>query len=358
MASNDAPDHVQRMLDRLGAALDASTIPKQRPDNLLIATWNVREFGGLTPRWEHRHGDKPARNLADAAAIATIVERFDVVAIQETARNLTALDAVMQWLGDWWSYVVTDAGLGHRAGGERLAFLFNRGRVKLSGLAGELVVPEKGLAGIDQDRLVEQFARSPYAVSFGVGDDGFTLVTLHVVYGGSAKDRTKELGAFANWLASRAVSGDAFDHNLIALGDFNIDYAHDANYQAFTAEHLEPPEELARPPRSVFDDPEKPHFYDQIAWFTTGRKRRLSLGYEHNAGTFDWVAAITGGRLDREQRRTWSFRISDHLPLWCEFLLSPDNQSARELPARGPEGRARPRGARRFARIDRERVQA
>jgi endonuclease/exonuclease/phosphatase family metal-dependent hydrolase len=325
---------VRTMLGDLRGALDASTIPRARRDNLLVATWNIREFAGLTQRWSHRRPDRPKRNLADAAAIAAIVERFDVVAIQEVGEDLTALEALMRRLGDWWAYIVTDVGIGKLAGGERLAFVFNRGRVKLSGLAGELVVPENGLEGYRRTRLKRQFARSPYAVSFSVGDEGFTLVTLHVRYGSRAKDRVGELGAFGRWLAKRASSGDDFDRNMIALGDFNIDKEHDANFEAFTAQRLTPPEKLRLQPRTIFDEPGKGHYYDQIAWFTAGAKRKLTLGYEGNADSFDWVPALIGANSSDEERRDWSFRISDHYPLWCEFVLSADNRAALAMPGR------------------------
>lgn len=42
----------------LRAALDASLIPPKALDrNLLIATWNVRGFGKVLPKWESQPGD-------------------------------------------------------------------------------------------------------------------------------------------------------------------------------------------------------------------------------------------------------------------------------------------------------------
>jgi endonuclease/exonuclease/phosphatase family metal-dependent hydrolase len=327
----DPPAEVDAMLARLANALDGEGgVPRRRPDSLLIATWNIRAFGGLTEKWRAAADDSPMRNLADVCAIAEIVSRFDVVALQETRENLRALRAMMARLGEHWAFIITDVGIGKPANGERLAFVYDRGRVSASGLAGELVVPADGLEGHGRAKLKKQFARSPYAVSFAVGSQAFTLVTLHVLYGSNARERTGELGAIGRWLADRAKSGTDFNHNMIALGDFNIDGLHDPNYAAFTAQGLRPPAALADQPRTIYDTPRKKHFYDQIAWFTEAGRRQLTLGYAGRAGRFDWTSCLHVG-MDNDAR---SWRISDHYPLWCEFELSADNTDAASMPGR------------------------
>jgi hypothetical protein len=310
------------MLAKLGDGLDQAPplgVPARRDDNLLIATWNLRAFGGLTPRWQASDGDSPKRNLADVCAIAEIVRRFDVVAIQETREDLAALKAVMGRLGPHWTFIVTDVGLGKAANDERLAFVYDRGRVKTSGLAGELVVPAEGLDGHGREKLKDQFARSPYAVSFSTAKEAFTLVTLHVIYGKDASERTGELGAIGRWLFDRARSGTDFNNNMIALGDFNIDGAHDTNFAAFSEQGLRPPPELADQPRTIFDTPAKKHFYDQIAWFSDKGRQQLTLRYQGSAGRFEWTQHV----LERLDNVTRSWRISDHYPLWCEFEIEP-----------------------------------
>jgi hypothetical protein len=55
-------------LATLRMALDASPIPPKSLDrNLLIATWNVRAFGKVLPKWDSPAGDSPRRNLRGAA---------------------------------------------------------------------------------------------------------------------------------------------------------------------------------------------------------------------------------------------------------------------------------------------------
>ena len=146
-----------------------------------------------------------------------------MVAVQEVRDNLKALRHMLRLLGPNWGLSLTDVTKGDPGNGERMAFLFDARRVQLSGLARELVVPQEQLDRIDPDALERQFARTPYAVSFRSNGKTFILVTLHVLYGERAEERVPELKAIAEWLAEWARDVNGWDHNLIALGDFNID---------------------------------------------------------------------------------------------------------------------------------------
>ena len=118
---------------------------------------------------------------------------------------------------------LTDVTEGAPGNAERMAFLFDTRRVQLSGLACELVVPQEQLGPIESGALQRQFARTPYAVSFRSGGKTFILITLHVLYGENEEERLPEIRAIAEWLAEWARDINSWDHNLIALGDFNID---------------------------------------------------------------------------------------------------------------------------------------
>lgn len=311
------PADVQQQLAAVSTALDR-VVPARSAGNLLIGTWNIRGFDRFTPRWHSRPGDSPIRDLSNLLVIAEVVRRFDVVAIQEVRRTGAALRCLLEMLGEGWSFLVTDVTAGAAGNHERLAFVFDTRRLKLSGLACELVVAP-ATADLPAGMLQGQFARTPYAVSFSNGRHRFTLVTLHVLYGDRARDRLPELRQVAVWLADWAKGKDAWGENLIALGDFNIDRAGDPLHQAFTSTGLRAPANLNLVPRTIFDDPdpEAPadhrHFYDQIAWFDTGRSK-LSMPYL-NAGMFDFSA----GLVPATSRTQLSWRISDHYPLWCEF---------------------------------------
>jgi len=316
----EPPSAVRKELATLAAGLDAQVPAKLVDRNLLVATWNVRAFGDMSDTWKRGPKDSPKRNLADALAIAEILSRFDVIAVQEARANLRALRHVLKALGPEWGLILTDVNPPPAGNGERLAFVFDTRRVRPSGLAAELVVPEDQLkkGKIAEGALTEQFVRTPYAVSFRCGEQTFILITLHVIYGADAGDRTAELQAIAEWLADWAKrTAEDYHQNLICLGDFNIDRDDDANFKAFTSTGLTPPKELLGLPRTVSDKPGETHYYDQIAWFAKGDGRQLTLNYEGegHGGMFEWTDYLLAGMKPQEA----SWHISDHYPLWVEF---------------------------------------
>lgn len=313
------PADVTAALAELSLGLDDDVPPKLVDRNLLIASWNIRAFGDLTEKWQSAEGDSPKRNLADTRAIAEIVSRFDVIAIQEARANLKALRHMLKALGPDWGLILTDVNPPPKGNGERLAFVFDLRRVKPSGLAAELVIPDEWLESgkIAEGALREQFVRTPYAVSFQSAGQTFILITLHVIFGEQAADRTGELRAIAQWLADWAGRVEDYNQNLIALGDLNIDRRDDPNWQALTSTGLRPPDELEGLSRTIFDDPGKEHYYDQIAWFVDEGRAKLTLEYTGRASRFEW----TKHWLEKLDTTEKSWRISDHYPLWAEFSV-------------------------------------
>jgi hypothetical protein len=313
----DPPPQESRAVHRaLSDALDDALPAKVLDKNLLIATWNIRHFGRVTPRWETRPTDSPKRNLQDVWCIAEIVRRFDIVALVEVKRNLEALRLLMRMLGPDWGFLVSDPVEGKPGNDERLGYVFDLRRLRPSGMVGELVIPDADLA-TPEAVMQRQWARTPYTASFRSGDKAFTLVTLHILWGKGPADRTPELRGAAKWLYGRAGDPDEFNRNLIALGDFNIDRIDDPNWHAFIVEYgLSPPDKLLDVPRTVGQTKGKNSFYDLIAWFTKGNRSALTLRY-HDAGGFIWSDHLLQDVPNSE--RTW--RISDHYPIWTEFLL-------------------------------------
>lgn len=314
------PKNVTLEIQKLRFELDKAIPPKQLDHNVLIGTWNIRAFGDLTERWTGKKGDSPKRNLHALLCIAEIISRFDVIALQEVRGNIKCLRHMMKVLGPNWSLILTDVTKGKKGNDERMAFLFDTRKVKLSGLACELVVPEE--KGIGSNAFEKQFARTPYAVGFQSGGHTFILITLHVIWG-EEKERIKELKAIAKWLADWSTDVNAWDQNLIALGDFNIDRKANPLYKAFTSMGIRTPKELDNVPRTVFAKPGEKQlkkFYDQIAWFTgEGGTPKLSMQYS-NAGGFDFTKVI----MTNLSKKDLSYRISDHYPLWCEFITRKD----------------------------------
>lgn len=329
LPSLNAPGTSQIVRDEMAALkqrLD-DTVPPKRDAirNLLVATWNIKDFGSLFDRnnaWTAKGNASPKRDRRALWAITEIVSRFDIVAIQEVTGDLKALRTMIKTLGSNWGFLMTDVTKGADAGAERLAFVYDRTRVDLSGLAAELVVPREWLDEIGEGALNKQFARTPYAVSFRVGAQTLILVTLHVDYGESAADRVPELKAIARWMKDWAAQSNRWHHNLIVLGDFNIDRKGDDLWQAFTSTGLEVPVQLNQVPRSIFASPgeaELEKFYDQIAWFTKGKRRLLDMELR-NAGTFNFVSLLYTELGMTKQ--SLQFRMSDHYPMWIEFDLA------------------------------------
>lgn len=318
--TDDVPAPIRNEMEALRAALDQVVPPKRLANrNLLIGTWNIKAFASLTDdKWTATSRDSPKRDRRALWAITEIVSRFDVVAIQEIKGDLRALRTMLKTLGDGWNFVITDVTRGDAGNAERLGFVFDTNRVAMSGLAGELVVPEDWESIIPSGALQRQFARTPYAVSFRAGRETFTLVTLHVDYGDSSDDRLPELQGIAEWLSNWAREVNGYGQNLIALGDFNIDRHDDALWRAFTGTGLAVPEDLNAVRRSIFataENPMREKFYDQIAWFASGGGQ-LSMEFAA-AGGFDFVPFIyTELGMPRSSLQ---HRLSDHYPLWAEF---------------------------------------
>jgi endonuclease/exonuclease/phosphatase family metal-dependent hydrolase len=305
---------IQSELNDLNLDLD-QVIPANKADNLLIATWNLRRFGKLTQEWVDVPDMSPKRNLHALRCIIEIIKRFDIIAVQEVTGNLKCLRDTMRYLGDDWSFLMTDETKGPSGNHERLAFIFKNSRVKLSGLACEIVIPDEELdtRPIKPDALTRQFARTPYAVSFKAKDKTFVLLTLHVLFGKKPKDRKPELLEIAGWIKDWAKELNDWGHSLIILGDFNIERKEGENFTAFTSTGLKTPPELISASRSVFD---KMAFYDQIAWYIG----KINLKYL-TGGSYDFTKSAMkslGITLD-----DLSYRISDHFPLFVEFGLTP-----------------------------------
>lgn len=305
-------------LKLLSDDLDIKIPPKVLDKNLLIATWNIRGFGDITEKERSATNDSPKRDFHSLLCIAEIIKRFDVIAIQEIKGNLKSLRDLMKVLGEHWAFIITDVNRGCAGNDERMGYIFDMRRVKMSGLACELVVPQEWMKIASEDALTEQFVRSPYGVSFKSNNQTFILVTLHILYGKASKDRIKELKGIAKWMADWAKNVNVFHQNLICLGDFNIEKRGDLLNDTFISEGLFIPKELQNETvtRSIFDETK---YYDQIAWFNNAKKvPNLSMTYK-TGGNYDFVGKAFANR--KLTKQALSFMMSDHYPLWVEFKL-------------------------------------
>lgn len=343
-AGSALPD-LQRLTDALDAAPADHTggvpdgqiapsggIPPKAVDELLIATWNIKSLSKHDSKWTSQSGDSPRRDKRSLLYIATILERFDVIAVQELKNHTIAFREIVAWLNrnepGRWRFVITDSSSGaapiptsvkNPGNFERLAYLYDTASLDFSGLAAELVIPwHRFEAG--EDRAQEQFARAPYAVSFRSTLDPtvqFILLTVHVNYSAKAINAF-EIREIARWVRDWGRKTWAWDTDIIALGDFNADRADNPNFQPF-ASRLHVPDAMNAFPRTIFNGGKDKH-YDMITWL------RSSPGSPDGPGPS--IRFVDTGYFDFQPHvftnlpnTTLAAQISDHYPLWARFAI-------------------------------------
>lgn len=194
----------------LRAALDAEVVPRKAEGNLLVASWNVKEFGHTTQRLPEAY-----------FYMAEIISRFDLVTVQEVKSTLDDLYILMRLLGDDWTYIVNDITEGRAGNSERSATLYNRTRVQFGGLAGEIVLWDD----LTQDSSLKQLKRTPYITGFEAGWKRFAIVTLHLQPGDSQPSvalRRQEVELLLAAIAHKVEGNALWNENLILAGDFNL----------------------------------------------------------------------------------------------------------------------------------------
>lgn len=322
----------RRLLD-LRAQL-AQPAPKGVPhrtqkSSLIIGTWNIRDFDNN----KFRHGPRRRESLY---YMAEILSAFDICAVQEINEDLTPLKDVIRLMGPGWDFISTDVTVGSSGNRERMAFIYDSRKVRFRHVAGEIVLPKHALLPGEQ-----QFARTPFMVSFQAGWFKFSLCTVHIYFGEESKGsegyqrRVQEIEYLAKEMAGRA---EREKENYILLGDFNIKNPIDETMQALTKAGFQlPPEQY---PSNLLGT----NYYDQIAFRT--RPDELTF---LSSGAFDWAETIyrpehydhyaaalparhrdlgadgsprdKGKDKDYYSRRWLTWQISDHLPLWVELAI-------------------------------------
>jgi endonuclease/exonuclease/phosphatase family metal-dependent hydrolase len=295
--------------------LDKAIPAKTVDPTLLLATWNLREFGGTKSGGRE---DEPLFYIAE------IMSHFDIIAVQEVRDDLDALDKLMCNLGGWWKYIVSDVTLGEQGNNERHAYIYDTRKISFGGMAGELVPEMKKEGGVLKSDFA--FSRTPYVAGFKAGWFKFTLCTQHFYYGEDKADdpqRVLEAKAIVQLLKKRMKSKDAWANNAVLLGDFNVFSTNDETLKAIEKEMFEIPAKLKGTYTNAAQD--KP--FDQIAFLAREVQTQMGLA---RAGTFpffdhvyrdaDWQTYQPQTTLSKyKQWRT--FKMSDHLPLWVEVFV-------------------------------------
>ena len=320
----------QRLIDRLlllREQLDLQIPPKKESETVLIATWNIREFGNN-------------RTTESIYYIAEILSRFDLVAIQEVSGDLKGLCKTLSLMGPQWDYIVTDSTDGSAGGGERMAFVYDKSKITFKNMAGELVLPKEKLIN-----GALQFARTPFCVSFQAKWFKFKLATVHIYYGSSSgidSRRLAEIDAVASYLAKRAKKES---ESYILLGDFNIVKTSDATMKALEKNGFFIPDSIKQHPTDLGQT----NHYDQIAFhFKLNPEMTVFSDGTQRAGAFNFTQSVytandmsiyrqyfpeknvqgkTEAQIQKYYMSTWrTFQMSDHLPLWAELKIDFSNE--------------------------------
>lgn len=357
------PETAARCASRLLAMRqDLASLRRRKSDSsLLLATWNIRDFDSN----KFKFGPRLPETFY---YIAEIIACFDLVAVQEVNRDLAALERVLDILGREWTYIATDTTEGTGGNQERMAFVYNTEKVHFTRIAGEIVLPEGQLivsrkkakktetpdpeaveeaADIGFEEVRQQFARTPFVVSFQAGWFKFNLCTVHIYYGDESgeplKRRIAEIERLVEFFAKRQndenkpFKNDPIRaQNYILLGDFNVVSPQHETMQALKKRGFKIPAAIDGNKVRT----EEQHYYDQIAvrvldprfkvtgggmvdmyasvFRDTDEDRALYKPFmpERDPEKNEQFRARTPEALYRKWR-TW--QMSDHPPLWIEI---------------------------------------
>ncbi|MEL6720571.1 MAG: endonuclease/exonuclease/phosphatase family protein [Bacteroidota bacterium] len=322
--------HAIKKILELREALKEQIPERTHSSTLLLATWNIRDFD----RSAYGYRLKEAYYY-----LAEIISSFDLIAVQEIYKDLTALNQLMSILGGHWKYIFSDVTEGRRGNNERIAYLYDSRKVKFGGLAGELVLPpiEKKVTQGGETKTVyqavDQIWRTPLICGFQAGWAKFMLCSVHVQWGTSTSnspERIQEIEHIAKFLKNRTEDETAWARKLILLGDFNIFSTDDQTYQV-----LENHEFICPPPvfNAITNTGKQKRSYDQI--LLRERKNRLEV---QDGGTFKFFDYVfkedeeatyrplmlkpnSNGEVYSSYKQWRTHQISDHLPLWVELRI-------------------------------------
>ncbi len=183
---------------------------KSNDKNLLISSWNIKEFGQMTNRLPESY-----------FYIAEILSQFDLIAVQEIKNRLEDLSIIMRLLGSNWDYLINDMTGGTAGNMERFAYIYDKRRVNFSGLAGEIVLWDE----ISSARMIRQLKRTPFITGFKAGWKSFAIINVHLNPGNDAdsrKLRKQEIEALVDVIKEKISKKQLWTDNLMVMGDFNI----------------------------------------------------------------------------------------------------------------------------------------
>lgn len=295
-----------KALQELRARIADANIPSSKLDeSILLATWNVREFG------------KKQRLKTSLHLIAEIIGTFDLVAIVELRDDVRDLAQVMQYLGPYWKAVFSDYNQDAGGNRERVAFVYDQRAVTFTGLAANAFAPRKKQGTEYLDTI--SWWRPPYVASFRAGNFDFVIMGAHIRWGETETERLGELQKVAEWIDQRVKEKYIYDKDILVVGDFNVPSLTSPLYKALTTGGLRMPAALAGAQGSNLAKDKR---YDQILHLPHFPEMFASKG-----GVLDFYgtghAKLFPGKT--MTKSDFTYQVSDHLPLW--LLVDTDDDA-------------------------------
>jgi endonuclease/exonuclease/phosphatase family metal-dependent hydrolase len=286
-------------------------IPAKSANRLLVATWNLANFGV-----QQRRDD-------DYKLIAEILSWFDIAALQEVNENVAGLRSLQKFLPTRFSTLSSDSA----GNNERMTFLYDRNKIKLLEQVGEIGVSPSELDEVKLPGITQKFAgfdRNPYLAAFKAGSFTFLLFNVHLYFGddsekASIERRCLETYAVARWADLNVRSKHAYATDIIALGDFNLPEVDPADpvLKALTKRGLQLPPHSTEIGSAIASD----SHYDQVAFFPSQTKQEFT----GQCGVFDFDGAVFKTLWDPDKPARFKsyvrYYLSDHRPLWAEFKI-------------------------------------
>jgi endonuclease/exonuclease/phosphatase family metal-dependent hydrolase len=291
-------------------------IPAKSANKLLIATWNLTNFGVQERKEQH------------IALMAHIIKMFDVIAIQEIAEDLRQFDQLLEAIGGNYKAIFSDTG----GNAERGAFIYDSKKVTQQGLVAELVMKTNRdnritvTVGDEQETAVfTDYNRNPYMANFACKGFDFTLVNVHL-YWSNEFIRTQEVLALSKWAKKRSALKEYQrpSKDIMLVGDFNMPSfdADDPIYAPIKANGLYAP---LHDTEYVGSNLAGDKSYDQLFFFP---KHSADSFNEGQVGVFDFDNALfqdlyESVKDDKTKKKRFfeyiRYYIADHRPLWVEF---------------------------------------
>ena len=239
------------------------------------------------------------QNEKDLSAVAKIISKFDIVALQEVM-NREGLDRLKNEIekktGEKWGYVISEKPVGSKEYKEYYSFIYKKGSIdKIESL------------GLYQDGKSKDFIREPYAVYVKSNNFDFVLITAHSIFGDSKSEREIEASRYHK--VYKYFKDKTHEEDIILLGDFNLP-ANSHAFKYFKDEYKV--KEVLNPnvDKTTISESRLANSYDNI-FFNRSKLREWTKRY----GVYDYT---------KDNYKEIRKYVSDHLLIFIEFENGKD----------------------------------